>query len=156
MSALRVYVREPEQLAAVRAVFDASGIPDENIVYLHGEICRRELAVELEGVFSDLKMRIASVIVRKKSALYIRRTEAQTFIKMRQHSGEGFKMENSQSTLWFKLAVSLSIDRHRSWFAHGQVGKPFDVSGARTHQSARLGFDGTVRFDLPAVPVDGC
>ena len=50
--ALRVYVREPEQLASVRTVFEASGIPDENIVYLHGEICRRELAVELEGVFS--------------------------------------------------------------------------------------------------------
>ena len=49
--ALRVYVREPEQLASVRAVFDASGIPEENIVYLQGEICRRELAVEMEGVF---------------------------------------------------------------------------------------------------------
>jgi len=46
-----VYVRETEQLASVRSVFDASGIPDENIVYLHGEVCRRELAVELEGVF---------------------------------------------------------------------------------------------------------
>jgi chorismate lyase/3-hydroxybenzoate synthase len=50
--ALRVYIREPDQLASVQAVFDASGIPDVNIVYLHGEICRRELAVELEGVFS--------------------------------------------------------------------------------------------------------
>ena len=50
--ALRVYVREPEQLASVRAVFEASGIPPRNIVYLHGEVCRRELAVELEGVFA--------------------------------------------------------------------------------------------------------
>jgi hypothetical protein len=32
-------------------VFDVSGIPAEHIVYLHGEVCRRELAVELEGVF---------------------------------------------------------------------------------------------------------
>lgn len=50
--ALRVYVREPEQLEAVRAVFDTSGIPPQSIVYLHGEVCRRELAVELEGVFA--------------------------------------------------------------------------------------------------------
>jgi len=51
--ALRVYVRDPASLAAVRAVFDASGIPPEHIVYLHGEVCRRELAVELEGVFGS-------------------------------------------------------------------------------------------------------
>lgn len=52
--ALRVYVREPAQLASVRAVFDASGIAPDNIVYLHGDICRRELAVELEGVFGAM------------------------------------------------------------------------------------------------------
>ena len=50
--ALRVYLRDPAQLEAVRSVFDASGIPAQNIVYLHGEVCRHELAVELEGVFS--------------------------------------------------------------------------------------------------------
>ena len=50
--ALRVYLRDPMQLEAVRSVFDASGIPAQNIVYLHGEVCRHELAVELEGVFS--------------------------------------------------------------------------------------------------------
>lgn len=50
--ALRVYVREPAGLGAVRAVFEASGIAPDNIVYLHGEVCRRELAVELEGVFA--------------------------------------------------------------------------------------------------------
>jgi chorismate lyase/3-hydroxybenzoate synthase len=49
--ALRVYVRDPVQLGAVRSVFESSGIPAENIVYVHGEVCRRELAVELEGVF---------------------------------------------------------------------------------------------------------
>ncbi|MEY3372301.1 MAG: hypothetical protein RLZZ537_769, partial [Pseudomonadota bacterium] len=50
--ALRVYIRDPLNLHAVRAVFEASGLPPENIVYLHGEVCRRELAVELEGVFA--------------------------------------------------------------------------------------------------------
>jgi chorismate lyase/3-hydroxybenzoate synthase len=50
--ALRVYLRDPAQLEAVRSVFEASGIPAQNIVYLHGEVCRRELAVELEGVFA--------------------------------------------------------------------------------------------------------
>ena len=50
--ALRVYIRDPQHLQAVRTVFEASGLPPENIVYLHGEVCRRELAVELEGVFA--------------------------------------------------------------------------------------------------------
>jgi chorismate lyase/3-hydroxybenzoate synthase len=51
-SALRVYMRDPAQLDVVRAVFEASGIPANRIVYLHGEVCRRELAVEIEGVFA--------------------------------------------------------------------------------------------------------
>ena len=51
---LRVYVREPVQLEIVRAVFNACGIPVQNIVYLHGEVCRRELAVELEGAFATM------------------------------------------------------------------------------------------------------
>jgi hypothetical protein len=39
-------------------VFEASGLPPEIIVYLHGEVCRRELAVELEGVFAtDMVMK---------------------------------------------------------------------------------------------------
>lgn len=49
---LRVYIRDPLNLHAVRTVFEASGLPPDNIVYLHGEVCRRELAVELEGVFA--------------------------------------------------------------------------------------------------------
>ena len=49
--ALRVYVREPALLETLRAVFETSGIPPSNIVYVHGDVCRRELAVELEGVF---------------------------------------------------------------------------------------------------------
>jgi chorismate lyase/3-hydroxybenzoate synthase len=50
--ALRVYVRDPAQLESVRSVFEISGIPPAHIVYLHGEVCRRELSVELEGVFA--------------------------------------------------------------------------------------------------------
>lgn len=50
--ALRVYVRDPAQLPAVRTVYEASGIAPDRIVFLHGDICRRELAVELEGVFA--------------------------------------------------------------------------------------------------------
>ena len=52
--ALRVYVRDPAQLATIQAVFEQSGIPAGNIVYVHGEVCRRELAVELEGVFAAM------------------------------------------------------------------------------------------------------
>jgi chorismate lyase/3-hydroxybenzoate synthase len=56
---LRVYIRDPQHLHAVRTVFEASGLPPQNIVYLHGEVCRRELAVELEGVFaSNLTMNV--------------------------------------------------------------------------------------------------
>lgn len=52
--ALRVYVREPKQLPIIQSVFEQSGIPAENMVYVHGDVCRRELAVELEGVFGAL------------------------------------------------------------------------------------------------------
>jgi chorismate lyase/3-hydroxybenzoate synthase len=52
--AMRVYIRDPQHLKQVQSVFEASGLPSENIVYLHGEVCRRELAVELEGVFAAL------------------------------------------------------------------------------------------------------
>ncbi len=50
--ALRVYLRRPEDLASAQAVMAASGIPAERISYLRGDICRRELDVELEGVFA--------------------------------------------------------------------------------------------------------
>ncbi len=52
--ALRVYVREPKQLPIIQSVFEQSGIPAENMVYVHGDVCRRELAVELEGVFGAM------------------------------------------------------------------------------------------------------
>lgn len=50
--ALRVYVRDPADLPAVAAVLATSAIPQSVIVFLHGDICRRELLVELEGVFA--------------------------------------------------------------------------------------------------------
>mgnify|MGYP002355336564 CR=1 FL=1 len=50
--ALRVYLREPADLDAVREVMAEVGMPAERTVYLHGDICRRELLVELEGVFA--------------------------------------------------------------------------------------------------------
>ena len=50
--ALRVYLREPVDLAEARAVIEASALPADRVVYLHGDVCRRELAVELEGVFA--------------------------------------------------------------------------------------------------------
>ena len=50
--ALRVYLRDPAQLALARGVLAGSGIPDERIAWLHGDVCRRELDVELEGVFA--------------------------------------------------------------------------------------------------------
>ena len=50
--ALRVYLREPADLAAAQDVIAASTLPADRVIYLHGEVCRRELAVELEGVFA--------------------------------------------------------------------------------------------------------
>lgn len=50
--ALRVYLREPADLALARAALAGSGLPAERVVYLHGDVCRRELSVELEGVFA--------------------------------------------------------------------------------------------------------
>jgi len=49
--ALRVYLRHPEDLPLAQRVILASSLPDDRVVYLHGDVCRRELAVELEGVF---------------------------------------------------------------------------------------------------------
>ncbi len=50
--ALRVYLRDPADLASVSGVLAASAIPQAALVFLHGDICRRELLVELEGVFA--------------------------------------------------------------------------------------------------------
>ncbi|MCM2356263.1 MAG: pteridine-dependent deoxygenase, partial [Arenimonas sp.] len=49
--ALRVYLRHPRDLAAAQAILATSGIAPDRITYLRGDVCRRELDVELEGVF---------------------------------------------------------------------------------------------------------
>ena len=49
--ALRVYLRHPADLALAQSVIAGSALPAERVLYLHGDVCRRELAVELEGVF---------------------------------------------------------------------------------------------------------
>jgi chorismate lyase/3-hydroxybenzoate synthase len=50
--ALRVYLRDPADLARVQAAVESTALPPARVVYLHGDVCRRELAVELEGVFA--------------------------------------------------------------------------------------------------------
>ena len=51
LQALRVYLRDPATLPAVQARLDGLGLPGERIAFLHGEVCRVELDVEIEGVF---------------------------------------------------------------------------------------------------------
>lgn len=50
--ALRVYLRRPGDLAIARELVEASALPGGRVLYLRGDICRRELLVELEGVFA--------------------------------------------------------------------------------------------------------
>ncbi|WP_146907400.1 pteridine-dependent deoxygenase [Arenimonas daejeonensis] len=50
--ALRVYLRHEHDLAAAQSVMAESGIPAGRISFLRGDVCRRELDVELEGVFA--------------------------------------------------------------------------------------------------------
>jgi len=50
--ALRVYLRDPVDLSLAQAAIVSSGLPGARVVYLQGDVCRRELAVELEGVFA--------------------------------------------------------------------------------------------------------
>ncbi|MET0505955.1 MAG: pteridine-dependent deoxygenase [Luteibacter sp.] len=45
---LKVYVRRPEDEAAVRA-FAAMHLPDAPLLLVHGDICRAELLVEIDG-----------------------------------------------------------------------------------------------------------
>lgn len=47
---LKVYVRDAEALATVVAMLDARLPPELPRLVLHGEVCRRELAVEIDGV----------------------------------------------------------------------------------------------------------
>ena len=45
---LKIYVRRPEDAAAIRTVLDRSG-PFAGVMILQADICRRELLVEIEG-----------------------------------------------------------------------------------------------------------
>jgi len=49
--ALRVYLRDPADLARVQEAVARTALPADRVVYLQGDVCRRELSVELEGVF---------------------------------------------------------------------------------------------------------
>lgn len=49
--ALRVYLRHARDLEVARSAIESAGLPIERVLYLHGDICRRELDVEVEGVF---------------------------------------------------------------------------------------------------------
>ncbi len=48
--ALRVYLRDPADLGFVQTAL-AGRVALDRVLFLHGDICRRELLVELEGVF---------------------------------------------------------------------------------------------------------
>ncbi len=50
--ALRVYLRHAEDLVLAQSVIVESGLPEACVLYLRGDVCRRELDVELEGVFA--------------------------------------------------------------------------------------------------------
>lgn len=51
LQALRVYLRSTAALDAVQSRLDALGLPLARVAFLRGDICRRELDVEIEGVF---------------------------------------------------------------------------------------------------------
>ncbi len=53
LQALRVYLRDPAAMPPVAARLAARGWPLPRIAFLHGDICRRELDIELEGVFGE-------------------------------------------------------------------------------------------------------
>jgi chorismate lyase/3-hydroxybenzoate synthase len=52
LQALRVYLRDPGAFTVAEARLRAAGLPLARVAFLQGDICRRELDVELEGVFS--------------------------------------------------------------------------------------------------------
>lgn len=49
-SPLKVYVRDADAMAHVAALLDQRLPPDVPRIVLHGQVCRRELAVEIDGV----------------------------------------------------------------------------------------------------------
>jgi chorismate lyase/3-hydroxybenzoate synthase len=50
-SALRVYLRNPEDVGIVSERLKAElEHSSDRVAYLHGDICRRELVIEIDGV----------------------------------------------------------------------------------------------------------
>jgi chorismate lyase / 3-hydroxybenzoate synthase len=49
---LRVYLRKDTDLVRIQAIVAESGLPTDRVIYLRGDVCRRELDVEIEGVFA--------------------------------------------------------------------------------------------------------
>ena len=50
LSSLRIYVRHPGQRESIRGVLSRAGCDDVAAVWLHAEICRAELLVEIEAI----------------------------------------------------------------------------------------------------------
>jgi len=49
---LRVYLRDAAAVSAVAERLSHSGIDPSRVAFLQGDVCRRELAIEIEGVFA--------------------------------------------------------------------------------------------------------
>ncbi|MGQ0693985.1 MAG: chorismate transformation enzyme, FkbO/Hyg5 family [Nitrospiraceae bacterium] len=50
----KVYVRDSDSLSEIRRVLKKSPLCDDQILFLHGDLCRKELLVEIEGlIISD-------------------------------------------------------------------------------------------------------
>lgn len=48
----KVYVRRPEQLAAIRQALKVPFFAESRMLYLQGDLCRQELSVEIEGLLT--------------------------------------------------------------------------------------------------------
>lgn len=48
----KVYVRNPEDLRVVQHALNSSSLASNHVLYLQGELCRRELLVEIEGLLT--------------------------------------------------------------------------------------------------------
>jgi chorismate lyase / 3-hydroxybenzoate synthase len=49
----KIYVRQPEHVATIRDIFQKHLPSNAQVLYLQGEMCRRELLAEVEGVLSQ-------------------------------------------------------------------------------------------------------
>jgi len=51
----KVYIRHPEHFSTIRDILDEQLPSHTQVLYLHGEMCRSELLLEIEGVLSQEK-----------------------------------------------------------------------------------------------------